>query len=184
MARHTILARLGAISDQNLFSLLLFPQVTFATGSIVISTGDALPQTTSKSLGILSSFRCPQAPGEPCLEMTLRDRVGSPFLSPLLFPLNLNSPFLSVLVDYLTAKAITPTDCFKSCAGKLDTGEFKFTGPSMTPNITSQSNTCLNCATTVFADLTFDYTKAIPKNDLPGLIRSSSSSSALVSHHF
>jgi len=72
------------------------------------------------------------------------------------------------MVDYLTAKAITPTDCFKSCAEKLDTGEFKFTGATMTPNITSQNNTCNNCASFVFSELAFDYLKAVPKNDLPG----------------
>ena len=72
------------------------------------------------------------------------------------------------MVDYLTSKAITPTDCFKTCVAKLESGEYKYTGASMTPNIAPKSHACRNCASTVFSDLVFDYTKAIPKQDLPG----------------
>ena len=107
--------------------------------------------------------------------MMLRDRASNL----ILFCLSKKKSFLkifffffsvtfSVLVDYLTAKGITPTDCFKGCVDRLDKGEFKFTGVSMTPNITSQNHTCNGCATALFSELAFDYLKAVPKKDLPG----------------
>jgi len=72
-----------------------------------------------------------------------------------------------ILDEYLQLKGISATDCYKACLAKLDASESKYSRTSMTPNINSQNHGCLNCANSLFSDLVFDYTKAIPKQDLP-----------------
>jgi len=70
----------------------------------------------------------------------------------------------NILVEYLKLKGLTVTDCFKECVKRLDRGESKSEDK---PNLTGNDAVCDTCASTLFAQVVFDYLKAVPKRDLP-----------------